>query len=136
MSFSKLGLLVNDLLEHFVLKENTQVEKSSAISQEIRNHLKTGFKLSLFPEIKIQREEEEIETEPGTIQFSTPLKKEEIEQLYDEQKENFLETALAINQTDFETATGIADANNEAFIEEIVNPTPGLVIDDAVNVDK
>ena len=75
MSFSKLGLLVNDLLEHFVLKENIQVEKSSAISQEIRNQLKTGFKLSLFPEIKIQREEEEIETEPGTIQFSTPLKK-------------------------------------------------------------
>ena len=37
MSLSELGLLVNDLLEQFVLKENTQIEKSSAISEEIRN---------------------------------------------------------------------------------------------------
>ena len=69
MSFSKLGLLVNDLLEQFVLKENTQIEKSSAISEEIRNQLKTDFKLNLSPEIKIQRREEEIETEREPIQF-------------------------------------------------------------------
>ena len=69
MSFSKLGLLVNDLLEQFVLKGNTQIEKSSAISEEIRNQLKTDFKLNLSPEIKIQRREEEIETEREPIQF-------------------------------------------------------------------
>ena len=46
-----------------------------------------------------------------------------------------MQTALAINQTDLETATGSADTNSEALIEEIVNPTPGLVVDDAVNVD-
>ena len=69
MSFSELGLLVNDLLEQFVLKGNTQIEKSSAISEEIRNQLKTDFKLNLSPEIKIQRREEEIETEREPIQF-------------------------------------------------------------------
>ena len=69
MSFSKLGLLVNDLLEQLVLKKTTQIEKSSAISEEIRNQLKTDFKLNLSPEIKIQRREEEIETERETIQF-------------------------------------------------------------------
>ena len=69
-------MLVNDLLEQFVFKENTQIEKSSAISEEIRNQLKTDFKLNLFPQIKIQRGEEEIQTEPEPIQFSTPLKKE------------------------------------------------------------
>ena len=42
---------------------------------------------------------------------------------------------LTINQTGLETATGIADANSEALIEETVNPTPGLVVDDTVNVD-
>ena len=85
--------------------------------------------------MKIQRGEEEIETKPEPIQFSTPLKKEEIEETFDEQKENFLQTASTINQTDLETATGIADANNEALIEEIANSTPGLVVDDVVNVD-
>ena len=85
--------------------------------------------------MKIQRVEEEIETKPGPIQFLTPLKKEEIEEIHDEQKENFLQTGLKINQTDLETANGIADANSEALIEDIVNSAPGLVVDDAVNVD-
>ena len=57
MSFSELGLLVNDLLEQFVLKENTQIVKSSAISEEIRKQLKTDFKLNVSPELKIQRGE-------------------------------------------------------------------------------
>ena len=55
MSFSELGLLVNDLLEQFVLKENAQIVKSSAISEEIRKQLKTDFELNLSPELKIQR---------------------------------------------------------------------------------
>ena len=75
MSFSKLGMLVNDLLEQFVLRENAEIVKSSAISEEIRNQLKTNFKLNLSPEMKIQRGEEEIETEPKPTEFSTPSKK-------------------------------------------------------------
>ena len=63
MSFSEIGLLVNDLLEQFVFKENTQIEKSSAISKEIRKQLKTDFLLHLSPEMKIQRREEETEAE-------------------------------------------------------------------------
>ena len=135
MSFSEIGFLVNDLLEQFVFKENTQIEKSSAISKEIRKQLKTDLKSNLSPEMKIQRGKEEIETKPEPIQFSTPLKKEKIEEIYDEEKENFLQKALTINQTDLETSTGIADANSEALIEEIVNSTPGLVVDDVINVD-
>ena len=135
MPFGELGLLINYLLEQFVLKENAEIRKSSAISEEIRNQLKTDFKLNLSTEMKIQRGEEEIETEPEPIQFSTSLKKEEIEEIYDEQKKNFLQTALTINQTNLETATGIADANSEALIEEIVIPAPGIVADDVVNVD-
>ena len=89
MSFSEIGLLVNDLLEQFVFKENTHIEKSSAISEEIRNQLKTNFKSNWSPEMKIQRWVEEIETTPEPIQFSTPLKKGEIEEIYDEQKNFF-----------------------------------------------
>ena len=43
--------------------------------------------------------------------------------------------ALTIDQTDLETALGIADAYSKTLIEEIVNLTPGLVVDNAVNVD-
>ena len=135
MLFSELGLLVNDLLEQFVLKENAQIVKSSVINEEIRKQLKTDFKLNLSPELKTQRGKEDIATEPEPIEFSTPLKKEEIEEIYDEQKENCLKTPLTINQTDLKIAHGIADANSEGLIEKIVNPTPGLNIDDAVNID-
>ena len=85
--------------------------------------------------MKIQRRKEGIQTKPEPIQFSAPLKKEEIEEICDEQKENFLQTVLTINQTDLETATRISDTYSEALIEEIVISTPGLVVDDAVNVD-
>ena len=87
--------------------------------------------------MKIQKgeEEEEIETEPKPFEFSTPLKKEEIEEIHNKQKENFLKTALKINQTDLETVTDMADADSEALIDEIINPTPHFVVDDALNVD-
>ena len=123
------------LLEQFVFKENMRIEKLSAVSEEIKKQLKTNFTSNLSPKMKIQRGEEEIETEPEPIQFSTPLKKEEIEEIYDKQKENFLQMALTINQTDLETALGITDTNSKTLIEKIVNLTPGLVVDNAVNVD-
>ena len=40
MSFDDIGLLVNNLLEQFVPKENAEIEKASAISKEIRIKLK------------------------------------------------------------------------------------------------
>ena len=91
MSFDDIGLLVNDLLEQFVLKENAEIEKASAISEKIKNQLKTYFELNLSPEMKNQKgeEEEKIETEPKPTEFSTPLKKEEIGEIYNEQKKNF-----------------------------------------------
>ena len=123
------------LLEQFVFKENMRIEKLSAVSEEIKKQLKTNFTSNLSPKMKIQRGEEEIETEPEPIQFSTPLKKEEIEEIYDKQKETFLQMALTINQTDLETALGITDTNSKTLVEKIVNLTPGLVVDNAVNVD-
>ena len=55
MSFNDIGLLVNDLLEQFVIKENAEIEKCSVIGKEIRHKLKTDFKDSLSSEMKIQR---------------------------------------------------------------------------------
>ena len=77
MSFDGIGLLVNNLLEQFVLKENAEIEKASAISNKIKNQLKTNFQLNLSPKMKIQKgeEEEKIQTEPEPTEFSTPLEK-------------------------------------------------------------
>ena len=69
MSFSELGVLVNDLLEQFVLKENAQIVKSSAISEEIRKQLKTGFRLNLSRELKIQRGEKKLKLNLNHLSF-------------------------------------------------------------------
>ena len=61
--------------------------------------------------MKIQRGEEEEEIiEPKPIEFSTPLKIEEINEIYDRQKEDYLRTALKLNETDLEVAAEVADA--------------------------
>ena len=111
MSLNYIELLVNDLLEQFVIKENAEIEKCSVISKQIRNKLERDFKDSLSPEMKIQRGEEEEEIiEPKPIEFSTPLKIEEINEIYDRQKEDYLRTALKLNETDLEVAAEVADA--------------------------
>ena len=85
--------------------------------------------------MKTQRGQEEEEIiEPKPIEFSTPLKIEEINEICDRQKEDYLRTDLKLNETDLEAAADIADAENEMLYEEIINPTPGLV-DDDINVD-
>ena len=135
MSFDNIGLLVNDLLEQFILKENDEIRKASVISPEIYNKLKTDFQSVLSPQMKIQKgdEDKEIETKPKPIDASTPLKK--LEEFYETEKENYLKTALKIYETDLKTATDAADADSEALFQEIVNPAPGYIIDDKVNID-
>ena len=55
MSFSEVGLLVNDLLECLVKKENEQIEKSSILGRKLRKKIETDFKTELSPELKIKR---------------------------------------------------------------------------------
>ena len=135
MSFDNIGLLVNDLLEQFVRKENNENDKASVVREKINNKLKTNFQSVLSPKMKIQKGEKdkEVETTPKPINVLTPLKR--LEEFYETEKETFLKAALTINQTDLETATDAADADSEVLFEEIVNPVPGYIIDDKINVD-
>ena len=55
MSFDNIGLLVNDLLEQFVRKENNETDKASVMSEKINNKLKTNFQSILSAEMKIQK---------------------------------------------------------------------------------
>ena len=42
---------------------------------------------------------------------------------------------MKLDQTDLESASEVADSENETLIQEIINPTPGLVVDDDINID-
>ena len=42
---------------------------------------------------------------------------------------------MKLNQIDLESVSEVADSENEALIQKIINPTPGFVVDDDINVD-
>ena len=69
------------------------------------------------------------------IETSTPLKTEEIKYIYNQEKENFSRMALTVNKTDIETAVDMAEESNKALINEIIDPTSGLIVHDTVNID-
>ena len=103
----------------------------------MKTKLDTKFDVIEAPAMQIQlgEEESEIEHEPKPVEFSTPLKIEEINEIYDNEKVEFLKIAMKLNQIDLESPSKAADSENEALIQEIINPMPGLVVDDDINVD-
>ena len=87
--------------------------------------------------MKIQLGEEEaiVPEEPKPVGFLTPLTIEEINEIYDREKTDYLKIAMKLNQTNLESASEVADSENETLIQEIINPTPGLVVDNDINID-
>ena len=112
--------------------ENREFEIASQISDKISDKLDTQFEIDETPAMKIQLGEEEsiVSEEPKPVEFSTPLKIEEINEIYDREKTDYLKIAMKLNQTDLESASEVADSENETLIQEIINPTPGLVVND------
>ena len=129
--------LVESIFNAFIDREKNEIEKTSQSSEKIQSKLDTKFHVIEAPAMQIQlgEEESEIEDEPQPVEFSTPLEIEEINEIYDRKKGDFLKIALKLNQIDLESLSEVADSENEALIQEIINPTPGLVINDDMNVD-
>ena len=66
---------------------------------------------------------------PKTFSSSTPLKTKEINKIY-------LQTAITINTTDLDAAVENAEESNKEVINDIIDPTPGLIVDNTLNLDK
>ena len=70
------------------------------------------------------------------LSYSTPLKTKEINKIYDEEKENYLQTEITINKTDLDVAVENAEESNKEIINDMIDATPGLIVDDTLNLDK
>ena len=73
---------------------------------------------------------------PKPLSYSSPLKTKEINQIYDEEKENYLQTAITINKTDLDAAVENAEESNKEIINDMIDPTPAIIVDDTLNLDK
>ena len=63
------------------------------------------------------------------------LGEKEINKIYNETKEDYLKTAVTINKTDLDATIENADKKNEKIITDLINPTPGLFVDDQLNLE-
>ena len=73
---------------------------------------------------------------PNSFSSSTPLKTKEINEIYDEEKANYLQTAITINKTDLDPAVENAEESNKEIINDMIDPASGLIVDDTLNLDK
>ena len=89
--------------------------------EEIQENVDDMIKKDIIPEIPID------------FILPTPLTSEEIKKQTREGDENFIETSLAFREEELKAADEIADEENKNVIKSIVNPTPGLVVDDEIN---
>ena len=137
LSFEEGVNLVHLIVNAFAEMENTEFEIASQVSKQISEKLDTQSEVVEAPAMQIQLGEEEsvITEEPKPIEFSTPLKIEEINKIYDREKTDYLIIAMKLNQTELESASEVADSENDTLIQEIINPTPGLIVDDDISVD-
>ena len=137
LSFEEGINLTHSIVNVFAEMESREFEILSQVSEQISDQLDTQFEIAEASAMKIQLGEEEsiIPEEPKPIEFSAPLKTEEINEIYDREENDYLKIAIKLNQTELESASEVADSENETLIQEIINPTPGLVVDDDISID-
>ena len=63
------------------------------------------------------------------------LSEKEIDKVYNDTKEDYLKTSITINKTDLGAAIENADEKNEKIISDLINPIPGLFVDDQLNLE-
>ena len=92
--------LVHSIVNAFAEMENREFETASQVSEQISDKLHVQFEVVEAPAMKIQLGEEEsvIPEEPKSVEFSTPLKIEEINKIYDREKTDYFKIAIKLNQ--------------------------------------
>ena len=121
------------------LVEDSKILGAKNLTQELD---KTKFDLELSSELKRQENLAKYQKEgkktpiPPPHSSSAPLKNKEISKLYDETKEDYLQTAMTINKTDLDAAVENADEKSKGIITEVINPTPGLKVDGTLNLEE
>ena len=144
LSFEHVGNLFLDILESLAKIDQQLFNDSKILSENLKEELnKTEYELDLPPELEIHEDLAKYRKEgkkpllpPKPFSSSTPLKTKEINKIYDVEKEDYLQTAITINKTDLDAAVENAEESNKEVINDIIVPTPGLIVDDTSNLDK
>ena len=135
MSFDECTNLVNLIVDSLVNMEKREFEITAKINEQISDKLNIEFEAveSLAMQIQLGGEPEFEKIEPK--QSSTPLTKEKIKEIYEKEKTDYLKIATKLHEIDLQAASEVVDSENENLYREIIDPTPGLILDDEIDVD-
>ena len=143
LNFNNVSELIIDILEGLAKKNNESIAVAKNLGKNLQDELdQTDFELEIPPELQIQDDlekyakQEKIPPPPPRRFTSTLLKSEkEINETYDDSKEEYLKTAITIHETDLDATTENADDKNKKIVSDIIDPTPGLFVDDKLNLE-
>ena len=135
LSFDQATNLAHSIVNTLVDITREENRSISEISEQINETLDTNFEAVESPAMEIQLGVEPKQLDEP-IQASTPLTEKEIRAFHDKEKTDYLKKTLKLNSVDLESAAEIADSENEKLFQERINPTPGLTLDDQMNVDE
>ena len=117
----KLGQSIVTALNKIVQEEQ---DISFDIAERVNDALEVTFSIKDEENEKFEKDKEDL---PLT---STPLPtKQQINQIYEQEKEDYLKTAIQLNAENLNAVAERDKIDNEKLYQEIVNPNPGLVID-------
>ena len=143
LNFNNVSELIIYILEGLAKKNNESIAVAKNLGKNLQDELdQTDFELEIPPELQIQDDlekyakQEKIPPPPPRRFTSTLLKSEkEINETYDDSKEEYLKTAITIHETDLDATTENADDKNKKIVSDIIDPTPGLFVDDKLNLE-
>ena len=138
LNFNNVSELIIYILEGLAKKNNESIAVAKNLGKNLQDELdQTDFELEILPELEEKyTKQEKIPPPPPPHFTSTPLKsKNEINKTYDDSKEEYLKTAITINKIDLDTTTENADDKNKKTVSDIIDPMPGLFVDDKLNLE-
>ena len=113
---------------------NNVLGQESELTSEISDRVNSVLDLTFDSEDELSTiESNKTIVEP--IATSTPLTDKEINSLYEQEKKDPLKTSLQINAVDLDSAAEKANIENQKLYQEIINPTPGLIVDDKFDIE-
>ena len=139
LNFDNVSELIINILEGLAKKDIESV----AVAKNLQDELdQIDFELEIPPELQIQddlekyAQQEKIPSPPPLHFTSTPLRSEkEINKTHDDAKEEYLKTTITINKTDLDATIENADNENKKIVSNITDSTPGLFVDDKLNLE-
>ena len=120
-------------------KKSIQINDSNKVevNKEISSNYQFTFDLDPMEEIKedinnMIKKNERPET-PESFVLPFPLTTEEVKKQTKQEGKDFIQTLLTLREEELKTADEIANEENKGIIKSIVDPTPGLLVDDEID---